>query len=69
MRDNRKGIHEKGGKVSEIIRIEERPAQVANRSLPGHWQGDFIIGKGHKTALGTIVERKAQSLILALLKA
>ena len=59
----------RGGEVSEMISIEERPAQVANRSLPGRWEGDFNVGKGHKTALGTIVERKTQSLILVPLKA
>lgn len=56
------------GKILDMISIEERPAEVANRSVPGHWEGDIILGKGHKSALGTIVERKTRSLILVPLK-
>jgi transposase, IS30 family len=59
---------EKRGKILDMISIEERPADVASRSVPGHWEGDILLGKRHKSALGTIVERKTRSLILVPLK-
>jgi IS30 family transposase len=64
----RKGKNDKRGKISEMISIEERPAEVADRSLAGHWEGDLIVGKGHKSAIGTIVERRTRAVILVPLK-
>lgn len=60
---------ERRGKLPNIISIEERPALVAKRSVAGHWEGDLIVGKGHKSALGTIVERKTRTVIMVPLKA
>lgn len=57
-------VYDKRGKIPEMISIDERPAQVADRSLAGHWEGDLIIGKRHKSAIGTIVERKTRAVIL-----
>jgi len=51
-----------------MISIDERPAEVADRSLAGHWEGDLIMGKDHKTAMGSIVERKTRTVILVKLK-
>jgi IS30 family transposase len=51
-----------------MISIEERPASVESRSVAGHWEGDLIMGKNHKTALGSIVERKTRTVILVKLK-
>lgn len=59
---------ERRGKLPNIISIEERPALVAKRSVAGHWEGDLIVGKGHKSALGTIVERKTRTVIMVPLK-
>ncbi len=44
----------------DMISIEERPRKVAKRSLAGDWEGDLILGKGLKSAIGTLVERKVE---------
>ena len=52
------------GKIADMLSIEERPKEVANRSVPGHWEGDMIFGKHRKTALGTLVERTTRYTLL-----
>lgn len=60
---------EKRGKIANMLSIEERPAEIADRTIPGHWEGDLILGKYKRTALGTLVERTTRATLLVPLKA
>lgn len=68
LRKSRKLTKDKRGKISDMISIHERPKEVEDRIIPGHWEGDLIVGKDHKTAMGTIVERTTRTVILVPLK-
>ena len=55
-------------KIKDRLSIDERPPEVIGREIPGHWEGDLIIGKNQASAIGTLVERSTRTVILVHLK-
>lgn len=58
----------RGSRIKDQVSIEERPQHIENRLEIGHWEGDLVIGKGQKSAIGTLVERKSRYTCIVKVK-
>jgi IS30 family transposase len=56
------------GKILDMLSIEERPQEIADRIVPGHWEGDLLVGKNRQSYIGSLVERTTRTTILIPLK-
>jgi IS30 family transposase len=54
--------------IKDPIRIDERPTEVLSREVPGHWEGDLIMGKNRESAIGTLNERTSRTVLIVPLK-
>jgi transposase, IS30 family len=63
-----RGKNSRSRSIADMTLIDQRPAEVAKRLVPGHWEGDLIVGKGNLSQVGVLVERKTLFCVLVRLK-
>lgn len=74
LRQQRKRRYKRGAQagkqpgIPDLVSITERPEEVESRTIPGHWEGDLLIGRWKRSALGALVERRTRATILVLVR-
>lgn len=68
LRRKRGKMHPKRGHIQDMVSISDRPKDANTRRIPGHWEGDLVMGKRRQSAVGTLVERTTRTTILVPLK-
>jgi IS30 family transposase len=63
-RSHKRTEHSGTGRLRDMVRISKRPGEAEDRAIPGHWEGDLLMGKGGKSAIGTLVERSSRYVVL-----
>jgi IS30 family transposase len=53
------------GRIPDMVSIHDRPPEIEERLIPGHWEGDFIKGAHNRSSVGTLVERTTLFTVLA----
>ncbi len=65
----RRGVAATQGQLQDMVLVDQRPPEVATRLIPGHYEGDLILGAGNRSAVGLLVERTSRYTFLRHLPA